>query len=497
MASRSSDFCLSRLLVISSLAAAVCVALRPLLSFDQIPIFRDLLLFIVPIKHFLGDHLRRGEIPLWNPWVCLGSPFVAAMHTAVFYPPSALLLLDLPLGFNLFLLVHYLAALLGMWRLLTEERGFGWMSAAMGSLTFAVGGYMISLLNIPKELHGAAWLPWALLFWMRWLRSESPRDLALTAVAIALQILGGSVESMLMTVALLAAFALHARAPSSAGVLGASAGLAIVVVLAIALTAFQLLPTLEYSLQSGRGAGFSADQVFHWSLQPVSLLQLILPVSGLDVPGLGVGLERDPPMLESLYLGVPALCLAFAGAMGGYERPFWALVLLGALLMALGSATPLLPLLYREAPALLGRIRYPEKFLLLFHTAAAVLAAEGLARLEVEGRACLAAVIVGALLCIAAVGVWWLVEHDPQPYLAILSTIAGRGPTAIVPVAEALAARAGRLAALAGSVAGVLVLARRALVGQTFACVALVLLQATDLMTIRWRTLATTSWHDV
>ena len=86
-----------RMIVPASMAAAVCVALRPLLSLDQVPVFRDLLLFIVPIKHFLGEHLRRGEIPLWNPWICLGSPFLAAMHMGVFYPPSAFLLLPMPL----------------------------------------------------------------------------------------------------------------------------------------------------------------------------------------------------------------------------------------------------------------------------------------------------------------------------------------------------------------------------------------------------------------
>jgi hypothetical protein len=215
-------------LVLASLAAAVCVALRPLLSLDRVPVFRDLLLFIVPIKYFLAEHLRRGEIPFWNPWISLGSPFLAAMHMGVFYPPSVLLLLPLPVGFNLFLLAHYLIAVAGMWKLL-RERDLGPASAVLGGLTFAVGGYMISLLNIPKELHGAAWLPWALLFWMRWLRRGSRRDLALTALALALQILGGSVESMLMTVALLGAFGLHAKVPKFGAMLRATTALAIVV----------------------------------------------------------------------------------------------------------------------------------------------------------------------------------------------------------------------------------------------------------------------------
>jgi Bacterial membrane protein YfhO len=490
----------SRGLVLASLAAAVCVALRPLLSFDRVPVFRDLLLFIVPIKQFLGEHLRRGEIPFWNPWISLGSPFLAAMHMGVFYPPSALLLLPLPTGLNLFLLAHYLIALLGMWKLL-NERGLGWASAALGSLTFAVGGYMISLLNIPKELHGAAWLPWALFFWTRWLRHAERRDLALTALSLALQILGGSAESMLMTVALLGAFALQAEAPSGRRVLRAAAGLVVVVAAAGALTAFQLLPTLEYASQSGRASPLPESEVFFWSLQPASLLQLVLPISapaGAGLPSLGIGLERYPPMLESLYLGVPALCLVFAGMIGGREQRFWGLVLAVALVAALGSSTPLLPLLYRAAPELFGRLRYPEKFLLLFHVSAAVLAADGLAKLE-SGRhgALRAAMVAGIVLCFTGVGLWWLVRHHPRAYLAWLSWVGERTPTAIVPVAEALASQIGRLLMLAVSLVALLLVARSTLIGNRLACLALILLAAGDLVSVRWRSLITMLWPAV
>ena len=44
-------------------------------------------------------------------------------------------------------LSHYVIALLGMRRFL-EIRGLGWASTAFGSLTFVLGGYTISLLNM-------------------------------------------------------------------------------------------------------------------------------------------------------------------------------------------------------------------------------------------------------------------------------------------------------------------------------------------------------------
>jgi hypothetical protein len=489
-----------RAAIVAALIATVCIALRPLLSLDQIPVFRDLLLYIVPIKHFLGAHFRRGEIPLWNPWICLGSPFLAAMHMGVLYPPSVLLILPLPIGFNLFLIVHYLIAVIGMWMVLNDRR-LGAASAAVGALTYALGGYLISLLNITKELHGAAWLPWALLFWSRWLTLTSRRDLALTAVALAMQILGGTVESMLMTIALLALVAARAKIGSASGLMKAAAALVLVVGLASALTAFQLIATFEYAAESSRASTLPPDQVFHWSLRPISLLQLVLPISAENadgVNGLGTGLEPYPPMLESLYLGVPALCLALAGIVAGRQGWFWGLILVASIVTALGSSTALLPRLYGAAPQLFGKLRYPEKFLLLFHVSAAVLAAEGLAGVRARARGASPTVmLVAGVLGVTAAAGWWFARYEPERYLGWLASIAEKRPTAIVPVADALAAQITPLALLCLSILTVVALAQRRRIGIEVACLLLVLIEAGDLLRIRWRTLATTSWSSV
>jgi hypothetical protein len=126
-------------------------------------------------------------------------------------------------------------------------------------------------------------------------------------------------------------------------------------------------------------------------------------------------------MLESLYLGIPALCLVSAGITGGREARFWGLVLLLALVVALGSSTPLFPFLYRAAPPLFGKLRYPEKFLLLFHVSVVMLAAGGLAKLETgRSTASLAPIIVAGFLFVTGVALWWIVRYDPRTYLSTL-----------------------------------------------------------------------------
>jgi hypothetical protein len=92
---------------------------------------------------------------------------------------------------------------------------------------------------------------------------------------------------------------------------------------------------------------------------------------------------------------------------------------------------------------------------------------------------------------------WWVAQYDPWAYLNALSEIAGRTPTAMVPVAEALRLPMARLVAIAACVLGVLLLARRALVGPTVAALLLVLLESVDLLSIRWRSLVTTPWQTI
>src|SRR5205823_4888236 len=132
--------------------------------------------------------------------IFLGEPFLGSLQSGVFYPPSLLLLLPFPLGFNLLLLFHYELALVGMW-LFLRHRGLSLTASAIGCFTFSLGGYLVSLLSLTNHLEGAAWAPWFLLPWSRWTSTCSLRGGLLVAVILALQLLAGSPEHVIMTVA--------------------------------------------------------------------------------------------------------------------------------------------------------------------------------------------------------------------------------------------------------------------------------------------------------
>ena len=41
---------------------------------------------------FSYDELAQGRLPLWNPYTYAGHPFLADVQSAVFYPPSLLVM---------------------------------------------------------------------------------------------------------------------------------------------------------------------------------------------------------------------------------------------------------------------------------------------------------------------------------------------------------------------------------------------------------------------
>src|SRR5262245_48842035 len=50
------------------------------------PLLGDQSQHFYPDRYFARRELRRGEVPLWNPFILTGTPFLAEMVSAVFSP---------------------------------------------------------------------------------------------------------------------------------------------------------------------------------------------------------------------------------------------------------------------------------------------------------------------------------------------------------------------------------------------------------------------------
>jgi hypothetical protein len=475
-----------------ALAGGALLFFAPGVFFGKVPIYRDLLVLVLPLRIHTAAAVRAGELPLWTRDLFLGAPLLADYQSAVLYPPSLLLYaLPIPVGFSLYLAFHLFVAGAGMERFLRRRLGASPPAAAFGGVVFAFGGFVTSLVPLTNHLQVAAWLPWALDAADEWSRDGERRALLRLTAADVLVLLGGAPESALLTLVLAAAVAARAapRSPAGAARLGAVAGTAL---LAASISAVQLLPTLAYAARTDRADVLPFASVAAESLRPVSLTQLLLPPVFRDgapplVPGGGV------PLFWSIYLGIPGLVLAIAGALAG-RRIFWLAVLGISVALALGEHLPLLRFLYATFPGPVGAFRFPMKFFLLAHLALAVIAADGLDRCgRAGGRPAIAvATAVAAGAAAVALAAW----TAPEGLLRILDYPLKHGapPAVYAHVAGTVAAVAMRSAAIAVAVAVVLWLWQRGRLTAGAAALAFAVLAFLDLTAVHQPTLVFTPW---
>ncbi len=358
---------------------------------------------------------RLGHVPLWNPELFGGLPFVAAGHGDIFYPTSFLrLVLPVETVVNLGLVLHYiLAGLFTYW--LLRRLHVSWTGSVIGGLAYELSGLIASYPSPGHDgkLFASAALPLACLALLMALRDKRWEGYGLLAVAVALSLLGHFQIAYYLLIAA-GVFALYLTLQENPGdaparrfgrlglVLGA-------VLLGFGLAAIQVLPFIHYIPFSPRAQGFhgfegSTSFAFPWSHVPEFVLKHF---AGSRETYWGPNVVK----LHSEYLGLPVVALAALGALASERRRLvlWVGGLgLLFLLVSLGAATPFYRVWWAVMP-LVKKTRAPGMAFFVVAFVVALLAGLGAERLErKQGRAALTAwlVVAGVVALLAVTGVF-------------------------------------------------------------------------------------------
>lgn len=322
----------------------------PGFKFPSNPLLSDQVFQFYPWLMFGSESLRQGIVPLWNPYVLAGTPFLANQQSAVLYPLNLLLyFLPTPVGIGYLAIVRLLLGGLGAYyyvRLLGAGRTGGFV----GACAFAFGGFSIVWLGSPIS-NVAMLLPLTLLATERLLRFGGALNFAALAMVAGAQFLGGHPETsfhigVVWTAYLL--FRLLAK-PKSADWRrtswrrGLAAGASFVI--GFAISSVQVLPFLAIlretstfaTRQAGRGENllFSVDA---WK-QVTSGLSIVSPnaFGNPSVPHAEWWNAFSNFNEQAAYVGTVPLVLAVIGATTWRRNPlaaFW----LGAGLVAAAIA---------------------------------------------------------------------------------------------------------------------------------------------------------------
>jgi hypothetical protein len=338
--------------------------------------FRDLAAQFLPLRRFALDGLRAGAVRLSNPLVHEG---VALSPPAAAYPLDLLQLLRPDeVGISLVLALHIPLAAVAFFAM---ARSFSLPRLAAGgaAVAYALGGFLLSTVNLYVYVQAAAWAPVLVASLVRLGAGGGRRAAALVAAAVALCLSTTGAEIVLQAVLLGLVLGWPARGVRVRRLSASAAALA----LGAAIAAPVIVLVVGQVEGSARDRGFATDVVLAHSIHPITFAQTV--VGGLygnlgNLANEWWGQNFFPrgfPYVLSLYLGAPLLSLAAVG-MGG-ERPGRRRLLLlaaGGILLSLGRWAGFAPLV--DALPLLHVFRYPVKAFFLVHFTACLLAGFGL-----------------------------------------------------------------------------------------------------------------------
>jgi hypothetical protein len=355
----------------------------------------------LPFRAFAGLEWWHLRIPLWNPGEFAGDPFQADPQTAVFYPIAVLNAIvfgrrNFPfVALELEVVVHtFLAA--AFTYLLARELTRSRIGALVAAIAFGFGGFITSYpaQQLPV-LETAAWLPLIIFCLERSARRPIDwRWLAGGSLGFAVAILAGHSQTDLLIAYVGEGYLiwrLWLRRTDWQRIVAAAVAFPIA---AAALALIQLAPTAEFVANSTRDAMDYATAAHGYLLS--SIPEILFPFWHGE---------------KALSVGVAAFGLALYGAWCSRREPlaFWSVVGLVAVPLSTGGETPLFWALYHFAPGW-NLFRDQERVICVFSLAAALLAARGVAEIELRSRTGrnLRWLATGFLVAAAAVGVAFL-----------------------------------------------------------------------------------------
>ena len=349
------------------------------------------LLQFVPWREFALETLTRGHLPLWNPLVGMGAPLLANYQSALLYPPNLLLALVGPAwGHGLLVLLHLAWAGAGM-VVLARRLGLSALAQAVAGVAFGLSGYLVARAGFLSINAAAAWLPWIIVAVERSGgvaakdRAQWRQAVVLLAVPLALQWLAGHAQTSWYTLLLALGWATWRGAQGGRlkSLLRSYAAFVLGAALAFLLSSAQLLPTIEFLLNSQRSSSVDPEVGMTYSLWPWRLLGWLFP-DFFGNPARGDFWGYGNYWEDAIYVGVLPLVLASSCVLRGLLRKdpdnglvrFLLVVSLAAMVLALGRNTPIYPFLFEHVPTF-SMFQAPARWSLLTTFSLSLLAGLG------------------------------------------------------------------------------------------------------------------------
>lgn len=388
---------------------AACVFWKVTLA-QQVLYWGDVMLYFLPMTAFAHHWLTQGILPLWNPHVLFGQPFVGNPQEWLFYPSTLLLLLLHPARYLSWNAVwHLWLGGVGMW-LFLRALNVAYRPAILASTAWVLCGAFVPRAQFPGMFQTIALIGWLMWAVERVLQTSRTSSVARLVVTGALLLLAGHAQVAYMALLLGASWAgwrianggLRPLIPLLLGVFGG-----------LLLSTAHWLPMLQLLHETPR-ATLSVGGANRFPLRPEQIPLLLVP-DLYGTPWQGNWLGKGNYWEVACAVGILPLMAAITAWKVRPEARFWLIVALLGCWMALGTSGGLYLLAYYLLPGLKA-FHDPARWLILTDFALCVAAALGWEHLRFSPRWLLLPLMLAIL---ASLWAWrgasvieWAARHD-------------------------------------------------------------------------------------
>ena len=324
----------------------------------------DIWNFNYPLKNLLSESLKQGKLPLWTDMIGNGFPIGAEGQIGAFSPLNWLIfgLLPMPQAFTAALLLTFAIAFTGSY-LLMKKIGLSKSLSAISALFASSNGYFIVQMTHLNLLQSFSFIPWAILFTEKLIFEKNLRPVLWLGVVLAQMVLVGYPQTFINTLLILTVYSTIRKWNKK---ISNFTKIAIAAMIAVLLSAVQIIPLLELVKQSD-SLSTAVNQRYIHPLPIKNLLSIFYPfIFGNPSQGTFSYYGKGWPIFweNLLYVGIIPVLALIVGVIKKrisgtpkYLEPKKAIltVFLISLIFSLGKNTPA-GLLFKLPPLSFTRI---------------------------------------------------------------------------------------------------------------------------------------------
>ncbi|MCS7222267.1 MAG: oligosaccharide flippase family protein [Anaerolineae bacterium] len=252
----------------------------------------DLILENYPWKRFILESLQARQIPLWNPYLFSGMPFLADAQHSALYPFSLLFwILPLEMAYGWFTALQIGLAGVSLYALARALR-LSRPAALIGGVAYMLSGFFMVSVVFTMMIAAAAWLPALLACIEVVIRKQEEKGdvpyspvpyVALGSLILGIQVLAGHIEITYYVLVVSGFYAawrlvgLRRRLGRWRPAVRLGLWLLTMAVVGLALAGVQLLPLVELAQRNFRQGSVGYRDVIGWAWPARQVLTFLLP----------------------------------------------------------------------------------------------------------------------------------------------------------------------------------------------------------------------------